>query len=93
MLLGLSPDAATAVYRVGDGATNIITPLMVYFPLVLVFAQRWNKSFGLGSLTAMMIPYSIWMLVSGILLVMGWIWLGLDFGPGAPAAIEIITGR
>lgn len=93
MLLGLSPDAATAVYRVGDGATNIITPLMVYFPLVLVFAQRWTKSFGLGSLTAMMIPYSIWMLISGILLVMAWIWLGWDFGPGAPAAIEIITNR
>ena len=57
MLLGLSPDAATAAYRVGDGATNIITPLMVYFPLILVFAQRWKKDFGLGSLTAIMIPY------------------------------------
>ena len=90
MLLGVSPDAATAVYRVGDGATNIITPLMVYFPLVLVFAQRWKKDFGLGSLTAMMIPYSIWMLISGVILVMLWIWLGWDFGFGAPATIEII---
>jgi len=90
MLLGISPDAATAVYRVGDGATNIITPLMVYFPLVLVFAQRWKKDFGLGSLTAMMIPYSIWMLVTGVILVMLWIWLGWDFGFGAPAAIEIV---
>ena len=63
MLLGISPDGATAVYRVGDGATNIITPLMVYFPLILVFAQRWKKDFGLGSLTAMMLPYSIWMLI------------------------------
>ena len=93
MLLGVSPDAATAVYRVGDGATNIITPLMVYFPLVLIFAQRWKKDFGLGSLTAIMIPYSIWLLISGVILVMIWIMFGLDFGPGAPATIELVTGR
>jgi len=84
MLLGISPDGATAVYRVGDGATNIITPLMVYFPLILVFARRWQKDFGLGSLTAMMIPYSIWMLITGVILVVAWAFLGFDLGPGAP---------
>ena len=84
MLLGVSPDGATAVYRVGDSATNIITPLMVYFPLILVFAQRWQKDFGLGSLTAMMIPYSVWMLITGVLLVVAWVYLGWDLGPGAP---------
>jgi len=89
MLLGISPDGATAAYRVGDGATNIITPLMVYFPLILVFARRWKADFGLGSLTAMMIPYSIWLLVSGVALMMLWIFLGLDLGPGAPAQIPI----
>lgn len=89
MLLGVSPDGATAVYRVGDSATNIITPLMVYFPLILVFARRWVGEFGLGSLTATMLPYSIWMLISGILLVVGWTYLGFDLGPGAPMAIEL----
>lgn len=86
MLLGVSPDGATAVYRVGDSATNIITPLMVYFPLILVFARRWVSDFGLGSLTAMMIPYSMWMLISGTLLVVVWAYLGIDLGPGAPMA-------
>lgn len=89
ILLGISPDGATAAYRVGDSATNIITPLMVYFPLVLVFAQRWQKDFGLGSLTAMMIPYSIWMLITGTLLIMFWLFLGFPLGPGAPAEIMI----
>lgn len=84
MLLGISPEGATAAYRVGDGATNIITPLMVYFPLILVFAQRWQKDFGIGSLTAMMIPYSIWLMVSGLILMMLWIAFGFDLGPGAP---------
>lgn len=91
MLLGMSPDTATAAYRVGDGATNIITPLMVYFPLILVFAQRWQKNFGLGSLTAIMIPYSIFMLISGVILIMLWVFLGWDLGPGAPMAIEVST--
>lgn len=89
MLLGVSPDGATAVYRVGDSATNIITPLMVYFPLILVFARRWVSDFGLGSLTATMLPYSVWMLISGILLVVGWTYLGFDLGPGAPMAITL----
>lgn len=84
MLLGISPEGATAAYRVGDSATNIITPLMVYFPLILVFAQRWQPDFGLGSLTAMMLPYSIWLLVFGTALIVGWFYLGIPLGPDAP---------
>lgn len=91
MLLGMSPDAATAAYRVGDGATNIITPLMVYFPLILVFAQRWQKDFGLGSLTAIMIPYSVWMLIFGVILMMVWVFVGWPLGPGAPLEIVVPT--
>lgn len=89
LLLGISPEGATAAYRVGDGATNIITPLMVYFPLVLIFAQRWQKDFGLGSLTAMMIPYSIWMLITGAALMVVWIALGLPLGPGSPIHFDL----
>ncbi|WP_306249647.1 AbgT family transporter [Parvularcula sp. IMCC14364] len=83
MLLGVSPEGATAAYRVGDSATNIITPLMVYFPLILIFCQRWVKEFGIGSLTAMMIPYSIWIMITGVVLMMAWVYLGWPLGPGA----------
>ena len=89
MLLGISPEGATAAYRVGDSATNIITPLMVYFPLILVFAQRWDRKFGLGSLTAMMLPYSIWLLISGVLLIVAWIYLGIPLGPDAPVGYNL----
>ena len=89
MLLNISPEGATAAYRVGDSATNIITPLMVYFPLILVFAQRWQKDFGLGSLTAMMIPYSIWLLVSGTVLIVLWFYLGIPLGPDAPVGYAL----
>ncbi|WND02762.1 AbgT family transporter [Temperatibacter marinus] len=92
MLLGVSPEMATAAYRMGDGATNIITPLMFYFPLILAFCQRWKPEFGLGSLTAMMIPYSIWMLVLGLLMTMTWIGLDLPLGPGASASY-VLPGK
>lgn len=91
MLLGVSPEMTTAAYRVGDSATNIITPLMVYFPLILTFCQRWSKDFGIGSLTATMLPYSLYLLMSGVLLVALWVTLGLPLGPGASADYVMLT--
>jgi aminobenzoyl-glutamate transport protein len=91
MLLGISAEMTTAAYRVGDGATNIITPLMVYFPLILIFCQRWQPSFGIGSLAATMLPYSIGLLISGIALVIGWVALDLPLGPGASVYMPIPT--
>ena len=84
MLLSISPEMTTAAYRVGDSATNIITPLMPYLPLVLVFAQRWQKEFGLGSLIATMLPYSVFLLLTGLLLTMVWVFAGWPLGPLAP---------
>ncbi|MCF6215937.1 MAG: AbgT family transporter [Emcibacter sp.] len=83
MLLGISPEMTTAAYRVGDSATNIITPLMVYFPLILLFCKRWNNEFGLGSLTAVMIPYSVGLLVMGIIMTAVWVSFDLPLGPMA----------
>jgi len=91
MLSGISPEMATAAYRVGDGATNIITPLMFYFPLVLTFANKWQPNFGIGSLTATMIPYSVWMLVTGIILTMVWAAFGLPLGGGATVEFSMPT--
>lgn len=59
MALGISPEFTQAAYRVGDSSTNIITPLMPYFPLVVVYCQRYVKSTGIGTLTSMMLPYSM----------------------------------
>lgn len=89
MLVGISPEMTTAAYRVGDSATNIITPLMPYLPLVLVFAQRWQKDFGLGSLVATMLPYSIFLLLSGLVLTVLWVLLALPLGPAAPVSFAM----
>lgn len=88
ILLGISPEMSTAAYRIGDSTTNIITPLMVYFPLILIFCQRWDKEFGIGSLAAMMLPYSMAMLAAGLALVIGWVALDVPLGPGAGVHID-----
>lgn len=70
MELGVSPDLTQAAYRVGDSSTNIITPLLPYFPLIVINCQRYVKSSGIGTLVALMLPYSLTLLVlwSGFLL-------------------------
>ena len=74
MQLGISPDLTQAAYRVGDSSTNIITPLMPYFPLVVVFCQRYVKNTGIGTLVSLMLPYSIaLLLVWSVLLVVFWV--------------------
>ena len=83
MLLGISPEMTTAAYRIGDSVTNPITPLLVYFPLVLVFCQRWDPRFGMGGLIAMMLPFSFAFLAGGLTMVVAWVSLELPLGPGA----------
>ena len=84
MLLGYSPELVHGAFRVGDSCTNIITPLMSYFPLILTFAQKYDTKAGIGTLIATMLPYSIVFLVVWTLLLMGWIALGIHMGPDAP---------
>ncbi len=74
MQLGYSAELTQAAYRVGDSSTNIITPLMPYFPLVVVFCQRYVKNTGIGTLVSLMIPYSIaFLIVWTIFLVVFWV--------------------
>ncbi|MDH5304833.1 MAG: AbgT family transporter, partial [Gammaproteobacteria bacterium] len=83
MALGISPDLTQAAYRVGDSSTNIITPLMPYFPLVVVYCQRYVTNTGIGTLTAMMLPYSMSFLVAWTIFLVIYFLLGLPLGLGA----------
>ncbi|MEX2528054.1 MAG: AbgT family transporter [Gemmatimonadota bacterium] len=84
MLLGYSPELTQAAYRVGDSFTNILTPLLPYYPLVIIFAQKYDREAGLGTLVSAMLPFSIVFGVLSISLVVAWMLLGLPLGPGAP---------
>jgi aminobenzoyl-glutamate transport protein len=80
MQLGLSPELTQAAYRVGDSTTNIITPLMPYFPLVVVYCQRYFKATGIGTLVSMMLPFSVTFLASWSLFLLAYWGLGLPLG-------------
>lgn len=83
LLLGYSPELTQAAYRVGDSVTNVVSPTMSYFPLILAFLQRWQKDAGLGTLIATMLPYTLAFLASWTLLLGAWYLLDLPLGPGA----------
>jgi aminobenzoyl-glutamate transport protein len=80
MQVGLAPELTQAAYRVGDSSTNIITPLMPYFPLTVVFCQRYVRHAGIGTLASMMLPYSVTFLVAWTLYLLAYWALGLPLG-------------
>ncbi|MFO7261237.1 MAG: AbgT family transporter [bacterium] len=84
MLLGYSPELTQATYRVGDSFTNIITPLLPYFPLIIIFARRYDRSLGIGSIISTMLPYSIAFGLVTTLILLAWFLAGLPLGPNAP---------
>ncbi len=81
MLVGITPEATQAAYRIGDSVTNIITPLMSYFPLALVAATRYVPGMGIGTMIATMIPYSIAFYIVGIATLLLFLLLGIPIGP------------
>jgi aminobenzoyl-glutamate transport protein len=82
MKLGVAPEAVLAAYRVADSRPNVVTPLMPYFALIVVFAQRYDERAGVGTVIAMMRPYGVAVSVVWIILFLGWEILGLPYGPG-----------
>jgi aminobenzoyl-glutamate transport protein len=83
MFLGYSPELVQASYRVGDSVTNIISPMMSYFALIITFINKYDPKAGIGTLIATMIPYSIAFFIVWTLLFIVWFLLGLPLGPGA----------
>lgn len=82
MQVGISPELTQAAYRVGDSSSNIVTPLNPYLPLVVVFAQRYVKSTGIGTIISMMFPYFITFLVAWSL------YLLVFWGAGIPLGVQ-----
>lgn len=80
MQLGISPDLSQAAYRIGDSSSNIITPLMPYFPLVVVYCQKYVKNTGVGTLIALMLPYSVAFLIGWTLFLLAYWFLGIPLG-------------
>ncbi|MBK9097659.1 MAG: AbgT family transporter [bacterium] len=88
MLLGYSPEFVQVAYRIGDSTTNIISPMMSYFALIVAFVEKYESKAGIGTVIATMLPYSFFFLLAWTLLFILWMILGLPVGPGAGLFIE-----
>ncbi|MBX3285293.1 MAG: AbgT family transporter [Acidimicrobiales bacterium] len=82
--LDVAPQTVLAAYRIGDSPSNVITPLMVYLPFIVVLAQKYKRDAGVGTVVSLMIPYTLVLAVVWILLFVVWYSLGIPFGPGSP---------
>ena len=82
--LGIAPQTVLAAYRVGDSPANVITPLMAYFPLIVIFTQRYRKDAGIGTVVSLMLPYVVVLSVAWILFFVAWYLIGIPLGPGSP---------
>lgn len=83
MLLGYTPEFTQVAYRIGDSVTNIISPMMSYFALIVAFIQRYDKKAGIGTVISTMLPYTVMFFIGWVVLLIIWILLGLPIGPGA----------
>ena len=84
MLVGYAPETIQAAYRIGDSVTNLITPMMSYFGLILAVACRYKKNLGIGTLIATMLPYSIVFFIGWTMFFFLWVFvLGIPVGPNA----------
>lgn len=88
MLLGFSPELVQCAYRIGDSCTNLITPLMSQFVTIVVFTRRYDENAGIGTLTSMMLPYSVGFLIAWTVLLIIWMAIGIPVGPGAPLMLK-----
>ncbi|HHM02688.1 MAG TPA: AbgT family transporter [Caldithrix abyssi] len=88
MLLGYSPELVQATYRIGDSVTNIISPMMSYFALIVAFMARYEKNAGIGTVISTMLPYTIVFTIVWSILLIIWLIFGLPVGPDAPLYIR-----
>ncbi|MCL2727888.1 MAG: AbgT family transporter, partial [Bacteroidales bacterium] len=81
MLMGYSPELSQAVFRIGDSVTNVISPMMSFFALIIVYFQKYDKKAGIGTIIATMMPFTIAFFVVWVALLIIWILIGLPLGP------------
>ncbi len=85
--LDVAPQTVLAAYRIGDSPSNVITPLMVYLPFIVILCQRYKKDSGLGTVISLMMPVAIWVAITWLVFFAIWYVLGIPLGPGAPVKL------
>lgn len=87
MLIGIRPELTQVAYRIGDSVSNVITPLNAYLVIILVFMQKYAPKAGMGTLIAMMLPYTVVFGIVWTVFLLAWDALGIPLGVGDPNAV------
>lgn len=85
--LDYSPAFVQLMYRVGDSITNSISPIYPYFPLLLGWVHKYNKSMGIGTIISLLLPYALILFVMWVALL--FLWFGLDLPIGVGETIRL----
>jgi aminobenzoyl-glutamate transport protein len=88
MILGYHPALTQAAFRIGDSVTNLITPMMSYFALIVTFAQKYDERYGIGTIISTMIPYTFFLTILWTLLLVVWMLVGIPLGPDGPLYLQ-----
>lgn len=88
MILGYHPALTQAGFRIGDSVTNLVTPMMSYFALIVTFAQKYDEKYGIGTIISTMIPYTFMLTIVWIILLVIWMLIGIPLGPDGPLYLE-----
>lgn len=88
MLLGYHPGLTQAAFRIGDSVTNIITPMMSYFALIVTFSQKYDEKYGIGTIISTMLPYTAVFTIGWLIILAIWILLGIPLGPDGPLYLK-----
>lgn len=88
MLLDYHPGLTQAAFRVGDSVTNVITPMMSYFALLVVYAQKYNKDYGVGTLISLMLPFTVVFLICWLIILGIWFYFGMPLGLDGPIYLK-----
>ncbi len=88
MLLGYHPGLTQAAFRIGDSVTNVITPMMSYFALIVTYAEKYDEKYGIGTIISLMLPYTFLFLIVWLLLLVAWMLLGIPVGFDGPLYLQ-----
>jgi aminobenzoyl-glutamate transport protein len=89
MLLGYHPALTQAAFRIGDSVTNLITPMMSYFALIVTFAQKYDEKYGIGTIISTMVPYTIMFTIGWVIILIIWMLIGIPLGPDGPLHLNL----
>ena len=80
MAVGIAPELTQAAYRVSDSAVNVVTPMFAFYPLIILYCQKYVKEAGIGTLSSMMLPYTITLLVALTFMLYFFWWFDIPLG-------------